>query len=267
MKYLLYWGLSKPPFDKSIPCKNLTNTEDINQGVQCLSPIKEHGGVAVLSGKPGSGKTTILRKFVDDLPNGLFKPVYLSYSTVKGAEFLRSLAASLGIEPVSKRLVNYNNVKERIRDLRTKDRIMPIIIIDEAQYLGKDILIDIPMLLNFEMDSQNYAALLLSGTPALNSRLNLTIFDSLRDRIGHFYEVSGMSRDEARDFVRDRMRLAGGDGRVFRDTAIDLAHESSNGSVRRLSSILNYALMIGCAKNCREIDPDIIQQAVKEDAL
>ncbi len=267
MKYLMYWGLTDPPFAKGIPCKNLTVTNDLKQGIQCLSPIKDRGGFAVLSGKPGLGKTTLLRKFVDDLPKGLFKVVYLNYTTVNGAEFFRSLATSLGLDPVNKRLVNYYNIKERLKDLRTKDRVMPIIIVDEAQYLGKDILIDIPLWMSFEMDSQDYAGLLLSGTPLLVNKLNMAQYDALRDRIGHFYEISGMSRDEAHTFVYDRMKLAGGTGQVFTDSAIDIAYESSNGSIRRLSNIMNYALMIGCSNGVREINPKIIQQAMEEDAM
>ncbi len=267
MKYLMHWGLSDPPFEKNISCRNLTMTEDLKQGIQCLSSIKERGGFAVLSGKPGIGKTTILRKFVNDLPNGLFKVVYLNYTTVNGAEFFRSLASSLGVEPATKRLVNYTNIKDRIKDLRIRDRVMPIIVVDEAQYLGKDILLDVPLLMNFEMDSRDYAGLLLCGTPLLNSRLNMAQFDALRDRIGHFYEVTGMNRGEARAFVYDRMKLAGGDGHVFLDAAIDMAYEASNGSIRRLSNILNYALMLGCSSGKKEIASDIIKQAIEEDAM
>ncbi len=267
MKYLVYWGLSNPPFEKKISCKNLTITKDLKQGIQCLSPIKERGGFAVLTGRSGSGKSTILRKCEEDLPTGLFKVVYLNYTTINGAEFFRSLATSLGIEAATKRLVNYTNIKERIKDLRLRDRVMPIIVVDEAQYLGKDILIDLPLFMNFEMDSIDYAGLLLTGTPLLTNKLNITHFDALRDRIGHFYEMGGMDREEAHTFVYDRMRLVGGDGRVFMDSAIDKAYDSSNGSIRRLSNILNYALMIGCTKGVKSIENEIIQQAIEEDSM
>ena len=267
MKYLTYWGLGDFPFKKEIQTKNLTATEDVNQVKSRVSIVKENGGICVITGKPGSGKTTILRGIVDELPPGLFKPVYLKFSSVKGTEFYRSLARNLGIEPGRGRLENFESIQNRISNLRTKDKIMPLIIVDEAQMLAGEILTDLPSLMNFEMDARDFAALVLCGTPSLGKKLNLEHYEALRDRVAANYEVQGPTLEETQAYVYDRLKLAGGNTKTFDLPAIMAAHTAAKGSLRRLNNILNTALIVGFSQNLSEISAATIQAAIEEMAL
>ena len=267
MKYLTYWGLADFPFKKDVLTKDLTLTSDFSQVRSRVEIVKENGGICVITGKPGSGKTTALRGIVEGLPVGLYKPVYLKFSTLRGAEFYRSLARGLGIEAGRRRLENIESIQQRITSLRTKDKLMPIILLDEAQFLTHEVMTDLPMLMNFEMDSRDFAALILCGTPALGNKLNLGQYEALHDRVVASYEVQGPTLEETQIFLNDRMKQAGGNPRIFAPRAIMAAHTASQGSLRRLGIILNTALIVGCSEGIREIGPEIIQKAVEEMAL
>lgn len=267
MKYLTFWGLADFPFKKDIQTKNLTMTEDVGQVRSRVDIVKGNGGICVITGKPGSGKTTVLRGIVDELPTGLFKPVYLKFSTLRGAEFYRSLARGLGIEPGRRRLENIESIQQRITNLRIKDKLMPLIVLDEAQLLTGEVLTDLPMLMNFEMDRRDFAALILCGTPALGKKLNLEQYEALHDRVIANYEIQGPTLEETQSFIADRVKLAGGSPKIFMPHAIMAAHTASQGSLRRLCNILNTALIIGCSENRKEIDAETIQKAVEEMAL
>ncbi len=263
MKYLAYWGI-EDPFGKELPVRHLTKTQDVEQATGCMKFILENGGIGMLTGGTGEGKTTILRNLVENLPTGRYKPAYMNLSTVKGGQFYKVLAKSLGIEPRARKVENFDNIQQRISDLRTKDRITPLLLLDEAQFLPEEVLLDLPLLLNYSMDSRDLAALILCGTPKLSRRLAMEQYEAVEDRITAKYELHGMTSEEAITYIQDRMKMAGGSSRIFDDAAINAAHSSSKGSMRRFNRIMTRALMIGAMEEKREIGIDLIHKAVED---
>ena len=139
-----------------------------------------------------------------------------------------------------------------------------IFIIDEAQYLSRGILADIKMLMNFEMDSRNYAVMILAGQPTLNNLLSMQIHEALRQRIVINYNLQGLDRDEIGTYIRDRMKLCGVTKEVFDPSAIEAAYGSCGGSIRKLNNLVHRALIIGCEKKADMIDTNLIMEASAE---
>ena len=264
MKYLAYWGLRFNPFSKERESGELVKTADYRNAMTRLNFLLENIGLGILTGRPGYGKTSILRGFVDQFPAGLYMVIYLKLATGKKGAFYKSLARELGLEPAREPDINFHNIQRKVMAIHAETRKVPVIILDEAQYLCKDILIDIPILLNFEMDKTNRAVLILCGLPSLNARLQMEQFEPLHDRIIANYDLEGLSIDEARDYIRSRMKAAGVDTPVFEEQAVMAAYSASRSSYRRLDNILEKALMEGCAKGMKTVSADIILQAVED---
>lgn len=139
-----------------------------------------------------------------------------------------------------------------------------VFIIDEAQYLSRGILADLKMLMNFEMDSRNYAVMILAGQPTLNNLLSMQIHEALRQRIVINYNLQGLEREEIGTYIRDRMKLCGVTKEVFDPSAIEAAYGCCGGSIRKLNNLVHRALMIGCEKKVDMIDTNLIMEASAE---
>ena len=92
-----------------------------------------------------------------------------------------------------------------------KEKGAPLILaVDEAQYLNTAILNDLKMLMNYEYDSLNCFTLILCGESYLNSTLRKPVHEALRQRVTVHYEFQGLSDEEVPQYVRHKIRCAGG---------------------------------------------------------
>lgn len=140
-----------------------------------LEYLKNVRGIGLFTGLPGTGKTACCRAFVSSLNPSLYKMIYLPMTTISASEFYRDLAKGLGLEPCYRKIDNFRNIQERIRNLYREQKTTLVVLVDEAQYLSRAILSDLKLLMNFEMDSRNYAVLVLCGQPMLNNTLSMQI--------------------------------------------------------------------------------------------
>ena len=130
---------------------------------------------------------------------------------------------------MSRKTENFRNIRSEINRYALEKRITPIIIIDEANYINNGILNDLKMLFNFEMDSKDRAVVLLVGLPQLNNTLRLVSNEPLRQRITMNYNLEGLSKTEAKEYIMHKLNGANGNTRVFEDTAVEaiLNHQMS----------------------------------------
>lgn len=262
--YKAFYGLEFNPFEKSLDTKHHFKSQDFNQAISRLEYLTGIKGIGLFTGSAGNGKTYTLRHFVSTLNPSLYKVIYTSMSTLTVIEFYKSIAYGLGIEPANKKIDLFKQIQETFVNLVKEKRITPVIIIDEAQYLKTDILNDLKMLFNFEMDSKNYAALILSGQPNLNTILSKNIHKPLRQRIIINYNFSGITKDEIKEYVKTRLKMAGCHNELFNQNAIEAIYGCSNGSVRKLNNLLEKCLIVGSQLEKQVIDTNLVMEAQNE---
>lgn len=259
-----FWGMEFNPFSKDISEKSGFQSNDFNQAMARLEYIKNTKGLGLFTGLSGVGKTYALRCFAASLNPNLYKVVYIPLSTVTVMEFYRSLAYGMDLEPQTKKIDLFKSIQERITLLTKDKRITPIIIIDEAQYLKTEVLNDIKLLLNFEMDSKNYAIFILNGQPILNNTLSKQVHEALKQRIVISYNFEGISKPEIESYIKSRLALCGVHENIFNDNSIEAIYSCCNGSTRKLNSIVEKCLLIGSKSNERVIDTNMVMLAQNE---
>lgn len=262
--FLSYYGLEFNPFDKDIETKYAFETNDFKILNNRLDFLKEHNGMALITGSAGMGKTFVIRNFLNNLNKNLYKVVYICMSTVTVFEFYKQLCYSLDIEPPFKKIDMFKEIQERIISLVKDKKINLIIVIDEAQYLKSNILNDLKLLFNFELDSKNYASLILVGQPVLNSILSRNIYEALAQRITISYNMNGITKDELREYIDSRIKLAHGNSGIFNEQAIEAVYSACNGSIRMVNNIITKCFIIGKSKDKECIDSDIVLEASNE---
>lgn len=242
----------------------LVESTDFTAAIARLEHLKNVKGIGLFTGLAGTGKTSTLRYFSNSLNANLYKVMYIPLSTVTVMEFYRSLAFALGTEIYSKKIDLFKAIQKRIVSLSKDKKITPLIIIDEAQYLKTEVLNDLKLLLNFEMDSKNYAILILSGQPVLNITLSKNVHEALKQRIITSYNYEGISKEETAQYISSRMQLSGVSEKIFDDNAIEALNACCNGSTRHLNNLIEKALILGFQKNAASIDTDIIMSVQNE---
>lgn len=267
MEPTLYYGLSQMPFMKSSRYDSLFESEDLKNMKGRLLYLKSTRGIGLFTGNPGTGKTAALREFASGLNPASYKVIYLKLSSVGATEFLRMICQELGMEPKYRKADVFRQIQDEVTYLVNEKRCVPVLIIDEAQHLPGEILRDLVMLLNFDMDSKDYCIVILCGLPQLNKSLTRTVYESLRQRIIVNCHSEGLSLEEARRYIDFCLEKCDGREKVFSEDAIEAAWRNSQGSIRKLNTLLARSMIEGTNQKKRLIDSEIIAIAKEESTL
>ena len=262
--YKAYWGMRFNPFTKETKVTDAYKSTDQKEASKRMEHLKNVRGIGLFTGNPGTGKTFSDRVFVESLNPNLYRTIYLPLTTIPSGDFYRAMARGLGLEAAYRKVDNFKHIQDRIKDMNRDQRVTPVIIIDEAQFLNKAVLNDLKILMNFEMDSQSYAIMILSGHPELNETLSMKIHESLEQRIVVSYNFTGLSMEEVADYVKSRLEISGAATEIFGAGALEAAAGSCAGSIRKLNNLIHKALMIGCDQKAKSIDREIIMHASEE---
>jgi type II secretory pathway predicted ATPase ExeA len=162
-----FFGFRKTPFSDSPDTKQLFTSAAWLQVKARLDFLIQHPGVGLLTGEVSAGKSTAARVFTATLNPNLHKVLYLHFSCGTALDLLRQIALALDLEPAHFRGDLVRQIADAITRLNQSKKQHPILICDEAHLLPHPALEQLPLLLNFNMDSSRYLTLLLVGQPLL----------------------------------------------------------------------------------------------------
>ncbi|WP_281889973.1 ExeA family protein [Paenibacillus sp. YYML68] len=117
-----------------------------------------------------------------------------------------------------------------------------LVVIDEAHEMNEAMLLELRFVMSHQMDARSLFPVLLAGQPELRKKLRLKKYESISQRIGIQYHLSGMSREETAGYVRHHMGAAELQRPVFSDSAIQMLHAASQGIPRVVNQICSQAL-------------------------
>ena len=143
----------------------------------------------------------------------------------------------------------------------------PILICDEAQLLCHAALEQLPLLLNFDMDSSRYLTLLLVGQPLLRRTLSLQMHEPLRQRIAVQYHLEGFSREELDAYLAHQLKAAGIAQPLFDDTARQALYQATKGIPRKVNKLALTALRLAAARKEATVGEAILLDATTEALL
>ena len=255
---LSYFGMSGDPFAHDLDQSNLLRLPGIEDSLASLGIFCDRRGIGVLVGKSGSGKSCLVRLLVAGLPVGLYKPVYLCHSTVSLSEFYGHLAAAFNLPVRGRRASLYRAIQAHVLQLHHSNKIHPVLIIDEAQCLSNDILIELRQLLNFQYDSETCMSILLCGQEDLLSRLRLSFLESLANSVTTTVVMKPLQSEETASYIEERLKHVGARADLFSPPAVRAIHNASHGIMRSLNALASQAIQKAWRAKAEIVESDLI---------
>lgn len=227
-----YFNLKKSPFQKDIDPKDIFASDCTRELKQRFEYLKQHRGIMLLTGVPGSGKTLHLRAFVDSLNKNLYKYFYIPLSTVNILDFYRQLAVSLGlVKPPYRKAQLFSCIQSAIQDYVENMKKIPVIIFDEAHLFMNDNFCELQIITNFNLDSIDPAIFILAGQPHLRDRLLSPIHQSFNQRIFLKFHLTPLSKEETINYINHHLHLCGNLNPIFSPNALSAIYQVLSGSL------------------------------------
>ena len=250
-----FYGFTQTPFSRTITTDKLYRGNDSDELLQRLKWTAREQLFAVMIGDSGTGKTTTLRRFHDELQNSKYRVLYLSDSKMTPRAFYKGILEQLGFEAKYLRNEAKRQLHREIEIMKGVHGFLPVVIVDEAHLLDREMLEEIRFLLNFKMDSLSPMALILAGQTELREKLKLQSYAAIRQRIDIQCGISHMDRHQTGEYIRTHLDYAGCDKDIFSDAAIDVIFRFSSGISRLINKACASSLIYG-AQNRKSIIDD-----------
>ncbi len=264
--YLSFYGFKEKPFNITPDPKFLYLSPTHQEALQHLKfGVTERKGFIVLVGEVGCGKTTLCRRFLNELDPNRFDTALVLNPRVTETQMLKAILTELGETKMARSqtdLVAQVNAVLLERIARGRDIVL---IIDEAQNLSFEVLEQIRLLSNLETDEQKLLQIVLMGQPELKTLLARDELRQLRQRILVHYELHPLSFRDVQHYIQHRLSLAGGHGRpAFTAWALRALHRGSKGIPRVLNNLCDKALLSAFIRESDEITYWDARRAIRD---
>lgn len=268
--YAPYFGLSQEPFSIAPDPRYLFMSERHREALaHLLYGLGGGGGFVLLTGEIGTGKTTVCRCFLEQIPDNC-NVAYIFNPKLTVIELLQSVCDEFRIE-VPHRNGGTPTVKDYLDPLNAfllqshAQGRNSVLIIDEAQNLSADVLEQLRLLTNLETSERKLLQIILIGQPELRELLAQPQLEQLAQRVIARYHLDALRREETEQYVRHRLEVAGLSRALpFERRALERIHRRSGGVPRRINLLCDRALLGAFGRSEPAVTPAIVDQAASE---
>ncbi len=260
-----YWGVTEPPFSLTPNPKFLYLSEKHQNALtMLLFTITRNKGAGMIAGEPGSGKTTLSRRLLQELPEEKYRVAMVVNPRLTPVQLFREILTQFGLYDLGRTKQELiQQLNSFLLDLYNEGR-KAVLIVDEAHLIrNMDTFEELRLLLNFQLNDEFLITLLLLGQPQLIDIIEKN--PALRQRLAVRYRLEPLNRMEVEEMIKFRLKAAwyiGPD--IFTPDALDELYEYSKGIPRVVCEIVDNALLFGMLKQVRKIDGFLMRQVIMD---
>jgi general secretion pathway protein A len=264
--YCKHFGLDGAPFSITPDPRFLFLSDRHREALaHLLYGVGESGGFVQLTGEVGTGKTTLCRALLEQLPDTVDVALILN-PKLSGIELVAAVCDELHVDypqdtqslKVLVDRLNHHLLRSHAAGRRT------ILILDEAQNLSTEVLEQIRLLTNLETAEAKLLQIILIGQPELQAVLARNELRQLAQRITARYHLGSLNREEAQAYIMHRLRVCGGHADLITPGAIDEVHKLADGVPRLINVICDRALLGAYVEDKRRVDRATLRRAADE---
>jgi type II secretory pathway predicted ATPase ExeA len=253
------------PFTKEIKTTNLFVHDQFHEFTKRLNLLCTNRGIGLFTGEVGCGKSTAIRTVLESLSPQTHRVVYLYRGLDNVGTFYSQLASELAIIPKFRKPDVANQVLSTIAELYTQQRILTVLVIDEAHLLKPEIFDEIRLLHNNCFDSCDYLTTALVGQPPLKKMITYTKFLPLRQRISVAYHLNALSKEDAYRYFEHQLKTVKSSQKIFFDNAVETIVSASKGIPRMINMIALKSMYHAVAdKKLTMVDQESVMDVLDE---
>jgi len=261
-----HFGLKETPFTIAPDPRFLYMSERHREALAHLVyGFETDGGFVLLTGEVGTGKTTISRCLLEQLPDNSNVAVVLN-PKISGLELLATICDELHIDYPSENtsvktfidLINKNLLETNAQGKKT------VVIVEEAQNLEMEVLELLRLLTNLETNQRKLLQIIMIGQPELLELLSRPALRQLEQRITARYHLLPLSQKDAIDYVKHRLEVAGLKEPVFSYPLLKKVYKYTEGIPRKINLLCDRAMLGAYVQNQKTINKKILNRAAEE---
>jgi len=266
--YYKFFGFKESPFNMTPSSRFFFQSAKHTEALSTLIyAIEARKGFVVVTGEIGAGKTTVCRTLLNQL-DPTTQVALITNTHLSGKDLLCTVLEDLGVEytPGTKsRLLSQLN-HYLIEQLREDQNV--VLIIDEAQNLKTSVLEEVRMLSNLETENEKLIQIIFLGQPELKQKLAKPKLEQLRQRIAFYYHLVPLTREETKEYILHRLKIASeSDREFFSKEALELICQFSGGVPRIVNQICDAALLNGFIYEKKIIDAELMREVINESPI
>ncbi len=259
-----HFGLTRTPFGKSIPARDLFARQGHAEAVARISFCVVESALGVVTGDVGAGKTVAVRAAVAALDPTRHQVIYIPNPAFGTRGLYVTIVRSLGAHPRYLKAELMAQAADLLAAETAERHRRVVLIVDEAHLLDPAQLEELRLLTNSEMDSASPFAGILVGQPTLSRQLRMGVFAALDQRIATRFSIRAMDLAESAAYLRHHLSLAGREEPLFADDAVARLHRVASGLPRALNNAATAAIIAGATAGKDIIDDTCAKKAVAE---
>ena len=275
--YTQHFGLSQDPFSIAPDPRYLFMSERHREALAHLlygvsgrgTSGGTGGGFVLLTGDIGTGKTTICRCFLEQIPTGCHV-AYIFNPKLSVIELLRSICEEfrVALAPEATKPATAKDYIDALNLFLLRSHAAghsSVLIIDEAQNLAPEVLEQLRLLTNLETNERKLLQIVLIGQPELREMLERPELEQLAQRVIARFHLGALSKGESTQYIRHRLAVAGHRGALpFDRPALQLIQRLTRGVPRRINLLCGRALLGAWANGLQRVDRKVVDKAALE---
>jgi len=265
MLFKNFYGFKKLPFENELPISDLFRLPGMVMVKERMDYITSVGGIMVLTGEVGSGKSTSLRYAASHYNSSQYKIVEVQGHDSQMTDFYKQLCWSIGINVAgASRAFLIKSFKNAVRDIAIAKKQKVLMLVDEASLLRAEVFAELHLLTQFDQDSKNFISIVLAGQNNLLDRLALRTSAATASRVIAKTHLSGISKEEMHEYIHHHTKVCGVKNHLFTDPAIMAIQQGSGGFLRKANGLARGALIAAAAEKKEEVSPEHVRLAASE---
>ncbi|MGW8313942.1 MAG: ExeA family protein [Desulfuromonadales bacterium] len=265
MSYRAFFGFAREPFAADIELDGILQTPELLAVNQRVEYVIRLGGIGLLTGEVGAGKSTALRWAAGRLHPSKYKVLWVTATAGSILEVYRQLLAELDIQTASSsRAVLTRQIKSQIENLVVTKKQQPLLIIDEASLLRLDVFTELHTLTQYQGDSKPWLPIVLAGQKNLADNLLYRTAIPLASRIIARSHLEAVNRQGMEEYLLHHLNIAGLKNNPFEEQAITAVHQGSGGLFRKANHLARGALIAAAGDKAQLVTADHVRMADSE---
>jgi len=256
--YLHHWGAKAVPFNDTDASKPFI-TPAIEQACELLNQTAALRSFMLLSGDNGVGKSSLVARWISQLDAKLYHPLAITFATLSGSGVLSTLLLKLGAQVRFQKSYKLAQIEEALNRF---GKIIPVLVLDEAQLLCPEALEEVRLLLGLNLPTQPLFALVLVGDNYLLDTLRLHNRRALYSRIAVANQLPALTPVQAEAYLKHQFAQVGLARSCFEDPALQLIIAAAEGIPRTLNLLARAAWLEASRNKTDMITADHLRTAM-----